>query len=313
MRIIPGFTALLLAALLAALLAGCNAIQLTYNNADTALSWMADDYLALDKPQEKMLRTRLDSLLSWHRASALPEYADAFREVKTKVAAGLKREDIVWLIDAGRSEYDDVLNRTASEAVGVLSTISAEQIDNLEKKFARDNAKFNKEHLRGSSQERREKRAEKTIERVEHWVGSLSDEQQEQITAISYAMPMTYELWRDDRIRKQQEFVAILRDQQSPAALEASLRQWLANWQRGKSAEYQRASSAFQEQSVSLILAVDAMITPAQRAKALAKLQSYIDDFKALAVKRAQGGQAGGGQAGRAGQSGKAGLLGASD
>ncbi len=308
MRILRGFSALLLAALLGA----CNAIQLTYNNADTALSWMADDYLALDKPQEKMLRTRLDVLLSWHRANALPEYADAFREVKTKVAAGLKREDIVWLIDAGRSEYDGVLNRTASESVGVLSTISPEQIDNLEKKLARNNAKFNKEHLRGSLHEQREKRAKKTIERIEHWVGSLSDKQQEQITAISYAMPMTYALWRDDRIRKQQEFVAILRDKKSPLELEASLKQWLDNWQRGKSAEYRRASDAFQEQSVSLILAVDAMITPSQRAKVLAKLQSYIDDFEALAARRSQGEQAGAGQQSRAGRSDNTRLLPAS-
>ncbi|MGI9045376.1 MAG: DUF6279 family lipoprotein [Burkholderiales bacterium] len=188
------------------------------------------------------------------------------------------------------------------ETAGLLSTISPGQIDNLEKKLARNNARFSKEHLRGSLQEQREKRAEKTIERVEHWVGPLSDEQQEQISAISHAMPMTYELWRGDRIRRQQEFVAILRDRKPPADLEPSLRQWLDNWQRGKSAEYQRASDAFQEQSVSLILAVDAMITPAQRAQTLAKLQDYIDDFDALAAKRQAG------QAGPAGQSGETGL-----
>lgn len=265
------------------LLAGCTAVKLTYNNADTALSWMADDYLALDKPQEKLLRIRLDRLLSWHRANALPEYADTLRTVKSKIAAGLRRDDIVWLIEAGRAEYDEELNRAAVDAVGVLSTVSPRQIDNLEKKLARDDVSFVKEYLRGSPKQEREQRAEKTIARIEHWVGRLSDSQRKKVSEVSFAMPLTYALRRQDRMRKQQEFVAILRDQKNPDQLEASLRQWLKNWQDGKSDEYRGVSNEFEKQSIALVLAVDAMITPAQRAKALARVQNYIDDFEELA------------------------------
>lgn len=265
------------------LVAGCNAMKLTYNHADTALAWMADDYLALSAPQETLLRGGLDRLLSWHRRDELPQYAQAFRKVQSAVEKGLQREDIVWLIETSRTEYDEVLQQAATDAARVLGTMTPEQIENLEKKLARDNAKFDKEHLRGSDARQRDRRASKTMERIEHWVGELSSEQEREVRERSFAMPLVYDLWRQDRIRKQQEFVALLGRDQSPAELAQRLRRWHANWRGGRSGEYLGATDVLTEHSVDLVLALDRMITPAQRIKVVARLQSYIDDFEELA------------------------------
>lgn len=272
--------------LVAMLVAGCNAMKLTYNHADTALAWMADDYLALAQPQEAALRDGLDRLLSWHRRDELPQYAQAFRKVQSQVEKGLQRQDIVWLIETSRAEYDQVLQQAAADAARVLATVTPEQIENLEKKFTRDNAKFDKEYLRGSPDKQRDRRTGKTLERIEHWVGELSFAQAREVRERSRAMPLTYELWRDDRIRKQREFVALLRKNENPGELTQGLRRWHANWRNGRSEEYQRATDALTEHSVELVLALDKMITPAQRIKVVSRLQSYIDDFEELAKKQ---------------------------
>ncbi len=48
MRFLPKFVLLLL---VLAALAGCSGARLAYNNADTLVRWMADDYFALEGPQ----------------------------------------------------------------------------------------------------------------------------------------------------------------------------------------------------------------------------------------------------------------------
>ena len=57
----------------AALLAGCSAMQLTYNQADVLLSWRADSYFDFDAQQKQEFHRRLERLLVWHRREQLPD------------------------------------------------------------------------------------------------------------------------------------------------------------------------------------------------------------------------------------------------
>ena len=57
----------------AVFLAGCSAMQLTYNQADTLISWRADSYFDFDPTQKHEFHQRLDRLLAWHRREQLPD------------------------------------------------------------------------------------------------------------------------------------------------------------------------------------------------------------------------------------------------
>ena len=46
------------------LLCGCSTIRIAYNQADTILSWIADDYFDLDAVQRQDLNARLEPLLA---------------------------------------------------------------------------------------------------------------------------------------------------------------------------------------------------------------------------------------------------------
>ena len=49
-------------------LAGCSGARLAYNNADTLVRWMADDYFALVGAQKEDFSARLARFHAWHRA-----------------------------------------------------------------------------------------------------------------------------------------------------------------------------------------------------------------------------------------------------
>ena len=64
------------AALLAAVvLAGCSAVRVAYDHADTYLRWRASSYLDMRGADARELDQRIDAFLDWHRAQALPSYA----------------------------------------------------------------------------------------------------------------------------------------------------------------------------------------------------------------------------------------------
>ena len=53
-------------------LASCSATRFAYDNADTALRFMASSYLDLDSAQSEEMRLRIAQFHQWHRASELP-------------------------------------------------------------------------------------------------------------------------------------------------------------------------------------------------------------------------------------------------
>ena len=54
------------------LLAGCSAVRLAYDHADTWLRWRAGNYLDVHGEQAQELDERIDAFHDWHRATALP-------------------------------------------------------------------------------------------------------------------------------------------------------------------------------------------------------------------------------------------------
>jgi len=58
-----------------ALLSGCSATRIAYNNADLFLRWQANHYLDFQGEQSDELDRSLAAILAWHRKAALPQYA----------------------------------------------------------------------------------------------------------------------------------------------------------------------------------------------------------------------------------------------
>lgn len=270
------------ALLAAVLLAGCSATQLAYRNADTLLRWQATDYLDVRGARSDELDARIAAFVAWHRSQALPQYERLADEAGKRIARGLSLQDLVWSYDALRAQAEEALRRASGEVAGMLDSLDAGQLAHIEQRLAEDNRKFAKEQLAATPAEARKRRLKCNIERLEEWLGELSDAQIERVKLYSERAPLVAEHRDRYRKRRQAEFLAMLRAREA----RRRLADWVANWERDREAAYVAASRAQQAEFNSMLLDLDRTLTPAQRQSAVARLQRYAGDFKLLAQQR---------------------------
>ena len=261
------------------LLAGCTALRLAYDNADTYLLFRAKSYLDLDAKGSDELDERIDEFFAWHRRTALPQYARLSEEAAKRVAHGLSREDLVWGYDSLVAHARQSLRFAAERVAPLLDRLTPQQVAHMEKRFAEDNRKFAREYLHGSEAERRKRRARRLEERLEDWVGNLSSVQAEKVRQFSERTPLYDELRANDRQRMQAEFVDMIRKRQA----QKHLPDWIANWERGRDPAHLAASERFRQEYLALLLELDKTLAPEQRNRAAANLRRYAEDFTVLA------------------------------
>jgi hypothetical protein len=127
------------------------------------------------------------------------------------------------------------------------------------------------------------------MQQAEYWFGDFSREQEAQIRQASDARPLNNALWLQERQKRQQAMIALLKkiqtDKPSREATMAMLRHYaesvFSDDGHGANQEFIDAS---REASASLAAFIINLTTPAQKAHAIKRLQKWIDQFQALAA-----------------------------
>jgi hypothetical protein len=271
--------AALFAALAASVvLSGCNALRVAYDNADTYLRWRAGSFLDLRGDAGDELDERIDAFFDWHRAKALPHYARLSEEAAKRLGDGLSPDDLVWGYDALMVQARESLRTAAAQVGPLLDRMNAEQIDHLERRLAEDNRKFARENLKGSEAERRARRAKRMKDRLEEWVGRLTQAQVERVRLYAERAPLTDEFRDHDRKRLQTEVLGLIRKQEAGKRLP----DLAAAWQEGRDPAFIAVNEEWRKEFYALLLDIDRTLSPAQRAKAVANFRRYAEDFAVL-------------------------------
>ena len=261
------------------LLSACSTVQLGYNSADVLLRWRGEQYFDFQGEQSDAYAARVGNLMRWHRANALPEYARSAEEAAQRIARGLSREDLVWGYDSIRGHVNALLRAAAGEVAGLLDQLTPAQMENLERRLARDNRDFEKEQLSGTPEERRAQRVKRSIERLEDWVGELTDGQLERVRRYGARAPLTAEFRDRERRRLQRELVEMLKAREAGARLAG----FVVQWDSHRAPDHDRASRANLEECFSMLLDLERTLTSAQREKAVLRMRALAADFAELA------------------------------
>jgi hypothetical protein len=269
-------------ACLALLLAACSATEMAYNNADTLIRWQAGRYLDLKNAQTEEFNERLAAFLVWHRSNALPQYARLAGEAGARLERGASLADMVWGYDAIRQQAREGLRRAGADTGDFLDRLTPVQIENLERRFAEDNAKFAREWLEGTPEEQRARRLKRLAHTLEDWLGELSDAQRERVRQFNEAAPLTGEMRHHERRRRQAELLAMLRAKESAR----QLADWAAEWDRGREPAFARANREFTDRLLAMLAELERTLSPRQRALAVARLREHARDFQLLAAAR---------------------------
>ena len=271
----------LLACLLAAAVCGCSTVRFAYENGDAYLRWKAGSYLDLQGDEAEELDDRIDEFHAWHRKNALPKYSALTHEASRRFADGLSRQDLDWGYDSLRVQSRESLRKGAELIAPLLDRLTPEQVAQIERRLADENRQFFRDNLRAPERDRRKKRAKSIADRLEDWVGKLTQAQVQRVREYAERAPLADELRDRDRKRLQKEVIAIVRAREARKRLPDRL----ANWERGREPAYVAALDAWREQYFALLMDIDRSLTPEQRARAQAHMRRYAEDFEALAAR----------------------------
>lgn len=264
--------------LFAVLLQGCSPTRLAYNNADMLIRWEANSYFDLEGQQSEAFDRMLVSFQGWHRKRALPQYAALAEDAAARLMRGYRREDLDWGYDAVQAQVRESLGAAAAEVAGLLDRLSPEQLGHFEQRLAEDNRRFAKEHLRGTMEERQERRLKRNVERLEDWFGPLSETQLERVRRYGARAPLYDDLRDRDRKRRQAELLAMLRSREASARLA----RWAQEWDQGREPAYERAVRATRAEYVDMLLDLNRTLTAEQREHGARRLRRYAALFSEL-------------------------------
>lgn len=272
-----------------ALVAACSSVKFAYNNGDTLLYWWMDGYIDLDSSQSALVRKDIDKLFHWHRQTQLRDYGKLLANGQRQLAGKLSQADLLRDYQEIKHSTELLLNKALPELADVALAMRPEQIAHLEKKFAKNNADYRKKYMQGDLARRHEVRYEKALDQFEFWFGSFSRAQEAIIRRASDARPLDNDIWLEERIRRQQLILAMLRKVHAEKlSKEATIAQVQAIvndiFGRLESPERKAFYDGYIDTTSKLILQVAAMTTPTQKAHAHKRMQSWIEDFNTLAA-----------------------------
>lgn len=272
--------------LLASLLAGCGAMRLSYDHADWLAARMADRYVDLTDDQARVFKTGLSDLHAWHRARELPVYAQTFDEAAQRLARGMSRADVQWAVDTVRARVHLLGQHTATQVSDALASLDEGQLREVEARFKEDNRKFAREQFSGDPARVAARRADWLCERLEYWTGDLTAAQRGRVHALVDAFPAMPRLRLEERERRQQNLLALVREGRSRADFESRLERFLADPDAGRSEASRRAMLEWERGLIDMLTDLDRTLSPVQRARAVQRMRDYARDFRQLAARR---------------------------
>lgn len=264
--------------------AGCSMPSFAYSNAPGLISWRASSYFDLDPAQHAEFRQGLERGHAWHRREQLPLVVATLREGRRRVDGEIAVTDAEWFVAALQDHYREAVERVVDETAGLIPTLRPSQIDAFERKLADVDEEFVEEWLEPPADEIRRARFERVIDRAEEWLGRLEPAQRDWLRQRLDEIPADFRAARADRLRRQQELIALLRGEaamvrtaEDIAGRLAPLKRWASDWNHGRSPGDLERLDRFARDYRRLYVDLINGATPEQRDHLRRRLDSYAD------------------------------------
>ena len=219
-------------------------------------------YTALREPRENFRVTRLDAAFWWFLVGG------AVHEATLHAATGQPPREGGRMVPAARGHLADPRRtaefrrhhhqRAVQEAVPVLVTLRADQLRALEKRLAKDEARYIEQWMSGDEKSRHRKRVHRMVERFEEWAGELDSRQRSLVDRFVASHSAIYELRLNDRRRWQREAVSMIRQQRTVSTLSPPLSRLFVDPDASRNIEVSRELQRWESDFANMIVELDA-------------------------------------------------------
>jgi hypothetical protein len=205
------------------------------------------------------------------------------RSASERAARGITAEDVAWGLANVRARYRKLAAKAAEDAAPVLATLAPDQIAALERKFAENDEKYQKDFLSSDDDKRRRVQVKRMLERFRDFTGDLTVDQETRIEVFVLAHEKHVALRFEDRRQWQRDVIAALKASHKAQDLGGSLAEMFNKPEQRRSEEFVREDRRWDEDLGQLVVALDRTLSSKQRAHVVRRLSDYANDFGALA------------------------------
>jgi uncharacterized coiled-coil protein SlyX len=280
--------------LLLALLGGCSAVRVGYNQAPTLAWWWIDGYLDFDAEQAPRAKAALQQWFAWHRATQLPDYAELLAAAQAQVMQPATPQQVCRWADELRARLSVAFEQGVPLAAGLLPALKPRQLEHLEQRYRKANQEFEEEYLQPPD-ERLKASVKRSIGRAEMLYGRLDERQRQLVAAGVAASPFDAQAWFAERRAIQEQTLQTLSRLTAggPARADRAsnltgLQALAERVQQAPPGAYHAYQQRLTEYNCAFIAQLHNSTTPAQRQKARERLKGWEDDLRALAAQPGQ-------------------------
>lgn len=267
------------------LLAGCST-KLVYSNLDWLIPMYVDDYVTLDDDQDDILKTRLPPQLKWHCRVQLPRYVDLLEDVRRDFespARPLTSDRLREYISRVEEFWLELRIQLGPDVADILASATDGQIDELYDAIDKQHRKRERKYRGIPEDDALRLREKRMTKRLEYWLSELTGEQQQAVAEWSRRIDPIAEDWLDDRKRVQADFRRLLEQRNTSDRFKPDFANLLLTFDRTRAPEYQAKLEANASRTLALIVRLNRMLTPEQRAHLLDRIETLSRSLEQLA------------------------------
>jgi len=273
--------------LLVFILQGCSTLKLGYNKVDTLAYWWLDGYADFSSAQSEKLQPALEQLMRWHREQELPSYATLLHQAQGLAGGNITPAQVCSLWSAAQARIDVSAAKALPAMTELALDLSPRQLAHIERQWAKKNATWQDDWLKGNPAQREQKRLEAMVDRYESFYGDLNPAQTKLLQQQIKQSLWTPEWGWQDRLQKQQQLMSVLRSfqtkTQTPEQAQEALKNVYQNWTSTSAGSGFEMRQGLMQQSCVSVAQLHNTTTPAQRLKAVQRIKAYLSDVRDLA------------------------------
>jgi hypothetical protein len=272
--------------LLASTLLACSAVRFAYNQGDTLTRWWIDDHIGLTQEQDSLIREALDRHFWWHRTMQLQGLAASLEEIQQKIDKSISKRDVTHFYGEIKKHSYVIAHKVTPDMAKLFASLEPSQIENIQKRMAQNNEKFVKEWLPKDKADQLKVRSERVIQRAEWLFGKLSKDQEDKIKAYIVANPVDMNLIYQERLRRQQDLIAVIKDiskkKLNQKESEALIADYIKHFEYGRHKAQQDLAKKREETTLELATFVVQITTDEQKKYAFERIETWIADINSL-------------------------------
>lgn len=272
-------------------LTACSALKLGYGAAPEFVFWRLDAYLDLDDAQSARVRGDLTQLQQWHRSTELPRYVALLEQAERLAPTDITAAQACSLVAQARERIAAVAAQAEPALAATAQTLGPEQLQHLQKHYARKDAEWRSDWLDVTPAALLEKRVKQMTERAEMIYGTLDEAQRVVLQRVVEQTGFDARAVYAERLRRQRDALQTLREVSatpgmSVAQARAALRGYLARTQDSPDPVWRQKRDAWLQDNCRAFAALHASTTAAQREAAVRRLRAYQRDLRELSAQR---------------------------